>query len=188
MGRKDVRSYNWCFVAYPDSVPENWIMILRQTHCAFAVSPLHDADVNGDDTEKKNHWHVMFNFDSLKSYSQVNEFAQSVNATIPKVVISPRGLYRYFCHLDNPEKAPYDPADIQEFNGFDGRELIKKTTTEKHKILKDILKFCRDNEITEFSYLIDICIETYDEWFDLLAENYTMFLSSYLKSRRYQRK
>ena len=56
----DNRKRVWAFIAYPDSVPEHWQSILANFHTPISISPLHDSDLNGDDTEKKPHWHVLY--------------------------------------------------------------------------------------------------------------------------------
>lgn len=184
--RKDERAYYWTTVCYPESLPKDWLMILRNTHIQFVVSPLHDADKNADDTEKKAHYHILFCFESLKSYTQVKtNFCDPINAVIPKVVMSVRGLIRYFAHLDNPEKTQYPVEDIQAYNGACIDDLLKQTTTEKHKILRQILTFIEDNDILDFSELVLITMQDKDTiWFDFLADNYTIFIGEFLKSRR----
>ena len=56
---KDGRYRQWTIVVYPESAPENWRNLLNgQT---WIESPLHDKDVNPDGTEKKSHWHILYN-------------------------------------------------------------------------------------------------------------------------------
>ena len=43
---------NWAFVIYPESLPEDWLDILRMSGLPIAISPLHDKDVNADGTPK----------------------------------------------------------------------------------------------------------------------------------------
>src|SRR5699024_8021253 len=113
---KNQRTRNWPIIVYPESAPENWIDILQKEYVKMVVSPLHDKDVNPDDTLKKAHYHVLFMFDGVKSYNQVKSIADSVNAPIPQIVGSAKGLTRYMLHLDNPDKAQYDSSDLQAFN------------------------------------------------------------------------
>ena len=113
------RSSKWAFIAYPDSVPDNWKEIIKSYHIPVAISPLHDKDLNPTGEEKKAHWHIMIEFESMKSYEQVREITSQLNGTIPQIVHSPIGMIRYFIHKDNPEKFQYDWADITVYNGFD---------------------------------------------------------------------
>ena len=35
----------WAFVMYPESMPSNYYELLEQTGLPFAISPLHDKDI-----------------------------------------------------------------------------------------------------------------------------------------------
>ena len=95
----------WTFVLYPDSAPDNWLDYLKDTHLPIAISPIHNKDINPDNTLKKPHYHVIVAFDGPTTYKNiVDNFTDFLNCPIPKRVMSLRGMYRYLCHLDNPEK------------------------------------------------------------------------------------
>src|SRR5699024_12554590 len=106
------------------SAPENWIDILQKEYVKMVVSPLHDKDVNPDDTLKKAHYHVLFMFDGVKSYNQVKSIDDSVNALIPHIVGSAKGLTRYMLNLDNTVKVYYDSSDLQSFYSTDITVLL----------------------------------------------------------------
>lgn len=177
------RTRNWSTILYPESCDPDWKEFLLSLHVSFAVSPLHDKDVDPNGEVKKAHWHIVFAFDSVKSYDQVKDICDLICATPPQVCFSLRGQIRYFCHLDNPDKYPYNPDEIFT-HCLDIQELLKKSQGEIHHMLKNILQFCRDNKIVEFCDLIDYCVDQDDDWFDLLSERYTLFLTSYLSSLR----
>ena len=42
----NVRTRNWTFVIYPESVSEGWRDILDDEHIQWVESPLHDKDTN----------------------------------------------------------------------------------------------------------------------------------------------
>lgn len=114
--KKEQRSNKWAFIFYQESVPENYLEILEEMHIPFVLSPWHDKDVNKETGEiKKAHKHGALYFDSLKSYSQVsNLISEKLNA--PKhveVVMSPKGMYEYFTHAENPDKTTYQTEDIE---------------------------------------------------------------------------
>ena len=46
--KEDTRSRLWVFVAYPESLPENWLDIIADWHVPCCISPLHDKDINAD--------------------------------------------------------------------------------------------------------------------------------------------
>ena len=76
------------------------------------ISPLHKDDVNPYGEVKKPHYHVIVMFDSVKTLEQFAEFADTFGGVGKEKVNSIRGYARYLCHLDNPEKAQYNPYDV----------------------------------------------------------------------------
>ena len=57
---KPSRSNLWVCVVYPDdSLPENYRSIIDSWHLPVLLSPVHDADKNADESEKKKHMHIM---------------------------------------------------------------------------------------------------------------------------------
>lgn len=178
------RYRQWSTILYPESAAENWRSLLDEQHIQYIVSPLHDKDVNPDGEVKKEHWHIAFVFDGVKSYDQVLYLTELINAVSPQRVLSLRGLVRYFAHLDNPEKFQYNVDQIECHNGIDIDECLKQTCTEKHQILRDILYFIEEKDIREFWDLLIMVEEYHPEWLDLLMEGYTLFINSALTSRR----
>lgn len=178
------RTRNWLFIAYPESVPENWRSILDGFHVPWVESPLHDADKNADATEKKAHWHIMLMFDSVKAYQQVLPFSKAVNGSFPVKCQSMRGSIRYFYHADNPEKAQYDKCDIKGHCGADVEKLLELTDSEKSVILAQIFEFISENAVYEFSDLVDYARLWRSDWYDLVVHHYTVVLKNYLQSRR----
>ena len=189
------RSSKWTFLIYPDSCPnawENqWKDILVALHVPCAVSPLHDKDLNPDGEEKKPHYHVMLEYDSLKSFKQVSEDIAILNGTIPQIVKSPVGMIRYFIHKDNPEKHQYDFADITVLNGFDIEKYDSYTDAEIDHIIADITNFIDVNQIYEYADLVAWTRnkenEHFEDWYKIIRKN-TFFFSAYLSSRRNQYK
>ena len=106
---------NGLFLFYKESAPDNYLEILEEIHVPFVLSPWHDKDINKKSGEfKKAHKHGAFYFDSLKSYSQVSELIkEKLNGPAHvKPVMSPKGMYDYFIHAENPDKTPYDIESI----------------------------------------------------------------------------
>lgn len=181
------RSSKWAFITYPDSLPDKWQEILKSYHIPVAVSPLHDKDLNPTGDEKKPHYHIMLEFESMKSYDQVKEITSQLNATIPQVVHSPVGMIRYFIHKDNPEKYQYDWSDIVLYNGFDLEKYDSYTDSEIDHIIAEVTQFIDDNLITEYSDLIAYTRaeenDHYDDWYRIVRRN-TLFFNTYISSRR----
>lgn len=186
---KDVKSRNWALVLYPESLKDNWKDILNEYQICWACSPLHQFDVNPDGEIKKAHYHVVLAFESNKSYSQICDISMRLSSdpegrfVHPQVCLSLRGAVRYFTHMDNPEKYQYNFEDIFS-HGLDVNELVKATISEAHRSIRDILQFCKKNNITEYADLLEYCAESNADWFDLLLERYTLVLNSYLSSAR----
>lgn len=188
MAEKNVKKRNWAFVLYPESAPADWLELLRLGGLMGAVSPLHDKDKNDDGTPKKPHHHVIVIYDGPTTYSNVKGLTDRLNQPHPQPLEQVRGYYRYLTHADNPEKAQYDPADIQLINGFDIRDFVELTKTEVAKIIRDVVEFIRLNKIVEYADLMEILQdggEATKDWFDVAA-SHTLFFTGYLQSRRYR--
>ena len=176
--RKDDRTRNWTMVVYPESAPENWREILDNLHVPYLVSPLHDKDVNPDGEVKKAHWHVVLIFENKKSYDQIKEIADKLNAPIPQKVESLRGMVRYLVHTDNPEKHQYERADI-EIHGGDDIDKYFETASSDRAILMAIVKHVKENNVTSFAKLAYYAIEhDKKDWLDCMANRNTMFLNA----------
>jgi len=181
------RTRNWNIIVYPESAPENWRDIVDETRIEWVASPLHDKDVDPDGTIKKSHWHVLLLFEGVKTYEQVKEVADRINAPVPVKCQSVKGSIRYMAHKDHPDKFQYNWNDIVCYGGADLSALCAPTATERLQIQKDILSFIRDNGLDEFSDLID-SIEKMknDEWLNVALNYSTISINAYLRSRRHK--
>ena len=180
---------NWAFVVYPESLPQDWLEILQSTGAPLAISPLHDADLNADESEKKPHYHIIICYGGPTSFNVVRKITERVNGTIPIALEQVRGYYRYLTHEDNPEKAQYDKSDIKLLNGFNIADFTELTKSEVMKLKTEILKSIRDNDLTEYSDLIDLLEMEENNRPEALevATNHTFFFNAYLKSRRFKK-
>lgn len=180
----NVKKRNWAFVLYPESAPKDWREQLQKTGLQCAISPLHDKDLNADNTVKKAHYHVILVYSGPTSYNVVKRLTDSLNQPIPQPLEQVRGYYRYLSHKDNPEKAQYDEREIAFINGFDIQDFVELTRREINAIKKDLLGYIRAKGIFEYSDFID-CVEQEDDptWFDVATCN-TIFFERYISSRR----
>ena len=184
-----LKGRNWAFVMYPESMPEDWFDRLQMTGLPFAISPLHDKDKNPTGEEKKPHYHVICYYENSTTQKSVKELVCNlVNATIPIKLESMSGMYRYHIHMDNPEKHQYDDKDRTFINGFDVSKVDSLTYTEVSKLLAEIQRLICKEHILEYADLLDILLDNdlYNMWD--VAKNHTMFLNSYITSRRYKKK
>lgn len=161
MENKSKRSNLWCCVVYPgDSLPENYEDIIRSWHVPVLLSPLHDADKNADDSEKKKHYHVMLDFGSgqNKSYDQVKSLTDQLCGTIPIIVNNRAAMVRYFIHRDNPEKYQYDIDDLYSISGFEYQMAFENYSNEI-MIYKFIESIIFDNVIYNYAVLCRYMIQ-----------------------------
>ena len=182
------RTRSWTFIVYPDSAPENWRSILDEDHIQRIESPLHDKDLNADNEPKKAHWHILVMYESVKTYEQVKELTDRLNATIPQKCNGVRGLVRYMAHLDNPEKFQYDISKIVGHCGADVSELLKPSSSERYNLIREMINYVKDNSICEFQDLMDYAsANRFDDWFPLLCDNSAYVVGQYIKSQRHRK-
>lgn len=158
----NLKSRYWLLVCYPESLPSNWLEILKDTLIPCAISPLHDLDITDGGELKKEHYHILICFDGPTTYNNiVKHFSNPLNAPIPKVCLSPSNAYAYFTHKNDPDKAQYNEEDIITLNGFTYRSIdgvgyndditklvINCVLDKKFKTLKDcVLFFLEQNNL-----------------------------------------
>lgn len=183
--QQDERARTWTIIVYPESAPENWKGILDDLHIEWACSPLHDKDINGDGSQKKDHWHVILCFDGKKSYEQVKDIADSVNSPIPKRCHSAKGMIRYFTHIDNPDKVQYNRDQIEAHGGIDIDHFFEASELQMLYYIQEMIDFIEANDIVEFRDLMLYAKEThFDSWFRLLSFNCANIMDKYIKSKR----
>lgn len=184
--QRDERTRNWTFLTYPEGTQKNWRDVLDDLHIPWVESPLHDKDDNADGKQKKPHWHILLLFEGNKSYEQVKEITDKLNATIPQKVASAKGLVRYMAHLDNPEKHQYDRGSIIGHGGVDVVEYLKPTSSTRYQLIKEMMEFVLENNIIELRVLLSHAMtERFDDWFPLLCDNSAYIMGEFIKSCRH---
>ena len=172
-------------ILYPESAPTDWREKLRETGIQCAISPLHDKDINADNTPKKPHYHIILCYEGPTTYKNVVALCDSLNQPIPQPLEQLRGYYRYLVHKDNPEKYQYDETMITSLNGFDVSNYLDLTNNQVVAILKQLTQFIDDNSIFEYSDLIKVLRENdFMSQFLEIAINKTFFLNTYICSFR----
>lgn len=149
----------WRFIAYPDSVPENWLQKLQATHMQIAISPLHDKDtwdhpspatVNAETGEiipkgarykigdrKKAHWHGIVKTDRKCGWKDMNALLQNIlHCPYIQRCYSLKNSYEYFLHINDPLKYQgYFKDEIIRMNGF----VIEPTKMEQGILYDEIV-------------------------------------------------
>ena len=185
---KDKRSNKWAFLLYQESAPENYLDILEEMHIPFVLSPWHDKDVNKETGEfKKSHKHGVLFFESLKSYTQVSELlTEKLNTpSHVEIVMSPKGMYDYFIHAENPEKTLYSIDEIESGCGFELEQFLITNNNEEY--LSTVIDIIEEHNFTEFNNLVRYARVENPSLLNLII-NKTYFFAKYLDSRRYSDK
>lgn len=196
----DAKRRAWAFLVYPDadfSVAAICAAI-DAMHQPCLLSPLHDKDVwtardaaanpeHVEGTLKKPHMHGMWLFDGGARISQARDLcAEAFGAHAPgfiQPVHSIVAMTRYFAHLDNPDKARYDVADIQAFAGA-RVSLDKPLTAEDGKaILCDVLHWVQAHHVSEYAVLVDYALKFEPDWLPVVSRR-AVFFGHYLASAR----
>lgn len=178
-----IKKRNWSFIAYPESLPSDWLDILCSTGLPFAISPLHDKDLDKDGNVKKAHYHVILCYDGPTTYNNVCKLViDTLNQPRPQIVESVKGYVRYFTHIDEVDKVTYNEEDVKFFNGFDDLDITFNGETFSY--LKQIQIIIRDNGFVEYSDLMNYLLEYDNDLWKVACSN-TVFLNTYLTSLRH---
>ena len=182
---KDKRSNKWAFLIYQESAPENYLDVLEEMHIPFVLSPWHDKDVNKESGEfKKAHKHGVLFFESLKSYTQVSELLTEKLHTPShvEVVMSPKGMYDYFIHAENPDKTLYNMDEIEYGCGFDLNQFLVSNNNDQ--FLSAVIDIIEEHNFTEFNNLVRYARVENLSLLNLIIDK-TYFFAKYLDSRRH---
>lgn len=197
--RAGMRSRNWLAVIYPDDLPADYVDILSQTGINAVLSPIHDKDVNADGSPKKVHRHLVLTFDSVKTSAQVYDFfgelfgkqvsensdkTSVIGVAMPQRCANKVGAVRYLTHMDNPEKAQYDKADIICLGGANVDEMLKASPDETFVLQATVESIIEEAGFTEYAvvarYLRDTDFELYKTF-----TTHTLHFNAFIRSRRH---
>lgn len=194
--RAGQRTRNWTLIFYPEDLPENWTSLVDDLHFKWIVSPLHDKDLNADGKPKKPHYHTMFMFDVVKNEEQITSmlkevFGESETGSIigiaqPQKVSDRCALVRYMAHLDNPDKAQYDVAEIIGHNGADPAEILRYSATETREMIIAMEEYIEQNNITELADFSKAIRYEFPEWHTIVATKMTLYFNSFIRSCRHR--
>ena len=182
--RRGTRALSWCAVIYPDSAPADWRDILDSNHIQWIESPLHDKDVNPTGEPKKAHWHILLQFDSVKTLEQVKSVLEPLNAPIPIQCKSAKGAVRYMIHLDNPDKHQYNKADIIGHGGADVAAYFQPTASEIEALIIEMEDFVVKYGVVEYEDLVYYARTERTDWHNALMQK-SYSIERFIKSRRH---
>lgn len=193
------KSKYFCCVLYPDSTTYNVdeiIMSLAEEHLTFAVSPIHDRDIEDDGSLKKAHFHLLLAYSSattlnnIRGWFNVCGMPESELHSV-RVCASGVGYYRYLTHKDNPEKEQYDENDIRVFNDTDQLfRKFSKTASEKINDLVRIFQIVDELNTISFHTLIQYLMLNERDLFKMLTSSSALAIcvKEYQRSLEYDLK
>lgn len=182
--RAGKRARAWTCVVYPDSAPEDWQEILRDQLVECLISPLHDKDIEPDNSEpKKAHWHVVLSFHSPVSQDKAKEVFEKIGGVGCEKVKDFKQIARYLCHLDQPNKHRYPIEDVISIGAIDYPALVMSGADED-ELLDEIFDFIQQYCITRFCDFIDLVRSQKPEWRRVVYHQYNGLIARYIKDRR----
>lgn len=169
---------------YPDSAPSGWQQTLEAQCIPCFISPLHDKDVDDSGVIKKPHFHVLLLYEGLKTVEQARETFSLIGGVGCEVVKSTRAYSRYLCHLDNKDKAQYDPDDVVALSGADYAEMISQARS-KYSAIGEMIEYCIATDLNSYSELLLYAKKNRQDWFRVLCDS-SVAIINFMKSRTWQ--
>lgn len=194
--RAGKRARAWTAMMYQESAPDGWKDKLANLLVEALISPLHDQDVWTDEDEaenpvhkagspKKAHWHIVVSYKNPVTFAKAREVFDEIGAVVPpepKAKVKDfQQMARYLCHLDQPKKHRYDPADVQVFGALDYQRLIMAGRDEDN-LLDEMMEYIDENCITSFRQFCVYVRTEKPEWRVLVYHQYAALISRYIKS------
>ena len=174
------------FIVYEDSAPSDWRDYLRGLGVEGFTSPLHNSDINEDGSAKKPHYHVIVYFSGVKSLDVVTELFKDIAANgLVQVPIDTVKATEYLCHLNDEDKAYYDPRDVEGLGGLNYMSYISKRSKDKTDGLALLLLYIVRNNCFNFSLLYLELLYTNRELFEILKSSNPTLLMNFIKSFAY---
>lgn len=187
--KRQTRYRNFATLVYPESAPDNWLEVLRDSHLQIFVSPLHDKDLNPNGTPKKPHFHVMPMWENPINREVAEEFFSTFGGVGCEVVKTKRGYARYLTHMDNPEKYQYDANDVLSLGGADYFSIVINESDE-FMIIDEIIDYIDEFKIENVLELYQLSrAEVHqNDWRRVVQKNiylFDKFCSANYKERIY---
>lgn len=182
------RTRNFAFILYPESAPTDWLSLLNSFHIPMCISPLHQPDDGGEDefTNLKPHHHVMIMFSNVKTLDQASKISEAVNGSKLVIRIDDLGGYaRYLCHLNDPDKEQFSPAQVICLAGADYNYLIELSST-MYNAIGEMMDFIEQYDIRSFARLSRWAKKYNATWFKALTTYCSYFMDKYIKARTWE--
>ena len=180
------RTRVWATIVYPESAIDGWQEIVKKQLVPAFISPLHDLDYDENGEIKKEHYHLLYAFDGVKTHQQVKELVDKINGVGLEPVNSTRAYARYLCHLDNPEKAQYNIDDVVCCSGADYLNTIG-LAADKYTAISEMIDYCVENSIDSYAELLLYAKNNRIDWFRIICDKATPTIVYFLRSRTWQK-
>ncbi len=182
---REKRRY-WAFIYYPESPIKDYKTYLQEHGATRIISPWHDEDINElTGEQKKKHKHIILVYDGPQTRKAVETLIEPFNSPIPIPQVSIRGAVRYLTHANNPEKKQYRIEDIELVGLKSIEEVIDLSAEEVAVIWRWIKETCTNENITEYSILVDYTLDHgFIQEFNYCI-NHTLPVNAYLTSKRF---
>lgn len=108
--------------------------------------------------QKKPHRHVYLQLDYSAPLTTWINLLAPLDIHYVEVVKSKRGYLRYLCHLDNPEKARYDTADVIALGGVDISCIFEKSQRDADTLEDLILDTIADKGVKSITALQNVLL------------------------------
>lgn len=189
MAGKTGKARAFAFIIYPESWP-TWERDLRGLHMPVVVSPAHDRDVYAEDGDehsagdvKKAHRHAIISWGNATTVNAALSLLEPFGVHHVEPIGSYSSYCRYLCHMDDPDKAQYDVADVVCLSGGVPDFERKLTDSEFFAQRDEIIALCDENGVTEYADLCDYCRLHRPDWRQDVYRH-TIFWRGYLGSKR----
>lgn len=180
------KSRGWLTIVYPESAPVDWWDKLAQLGCVAICSPLHDLDLLPEPEEdgrehKKPHYHVGLIWDGPTTFKNASELVSQISGVGCIPMQSVRGSCRYFCHLDSPDKARYDPSQVRVLGGLDYDEIIHSSGDDE-LTLYEIFDWLDATGCVSFRALMVYARKERTDWAKVITRRYRENVIAYQRS------
>lgn len=155
---------------------------MESVHVAAMVSPLHCMDTLPTGEQKKEHYHVLWRYEGLKTPAQAQEVVNLIGgAGAVEIVADYRGYARYLCHLDSPDKAQYSADDVKCFGGANWAEVALSDAERTDALLDEIEDWIDETGCVSYVALCRYARKQRPDW-TRCVRTHTVHLSALIRS------
>ena len=177
------RTGTFTFMFYLEDAPINWQMRLIELRLpGYYINHYRDVE-QPLMTLKRPHMHVLIKSDKRYRPDEIKKMAEYVGGSKVKVqsVTSFKGILRYLCHLDDPNKAQYSMEEVHCMCGCNYQKEVDPKL-EVIQIISEIVEFCMSEEMYVYADLVTYCVRNNKRWLRFLVEQ-GRIIFDFMKSR-----